>query len=123
MTHLRKGEIESFLAGRSSQEDRDRLLKHLLTRCEWCLRLFKNLAVPLMEDEPWAHAEEVPENAYDAPLARAAAGASRFAIRWRMNPSGWQEPGLSSIGLEDSARDFHSGRRRRSMAGHCAKLF
>ena len=51
MTHLGKGEIEAFLAGRSSPEDRDRLLKHLLTRCEWCLRLFKNMAVPLLEDE------------------------------------------------------------------------
>jgi tetratricopeptide (TPR) repeat protein len=83
MTHLGKGEIEAFLAGRSSQEDRDRLLKHLLTRCEWCLRLFKNMAVPLLEDEPWAHADEVPEDAYDAPLARAATGARRFATRWR----------------------------------------
>ncbi|MFY9821597.1 MAG: tetratricopeptide repeat protein [Thermoanaerobaculia bacterium] len=83
MTHLGKGEIEAFLTGRSSQEDRDRLLKHLLTRCEWCLRLFKNLAVPLLEGEPWAHAEEVPEDAYDAPLARAVAGASRFASQWR----------------------------------------
>jgi tetratricopeptide (TPR) repeat protein len=83
MTHLGKGEIESFLAGRSSQEDRDRLLKHLLTRCEWCLRLFKNLAVPLLEEEPWTLVEAVPEDAYDAPLARAAAGARRFAKRWR----------------------------------------
>jgi tetratricopeptide (TPR) repeat protein len=83
MTHLGKGEIEAFLAGRSSPEDRDRLLKHLLTRCEWCLRLFKNMAVPLLEDEPWAHADEVPEDAYDAPLARAAAGAHQFAMRWR----------------------------------------
>lgn len=83
MTHLGKGEIEAFLAGRSSPEDRDRLLKHLLTRCEWCLRLFKNMAVPLLEEEPWARAEEVPEDAYDAPLARAAARAHRFATRWR----------------------------------------
>jgi tetratricopeptide (TPR) repeat protein len=83
MTHLEKGEIEAFLAGRSSQEGRDRLLKHLLTRCEWCLRLFKNMVVPLLEDEPWAHADEVPEDAYDEPLARAAAGARRFATRWR----------------------------------------
>jgi len=83
MTHLGKGEIEAFLAGRSSEADRDRLLKHLLTRCEWCLRLFKNLAVPLLEEEPWAHVEEVPEGAYDAPFARASAGARRFATRWR----------------------------------------
>jgi tetratricopeptide (TPR) repeat protein len=83
MTHLGKEEIEAFLAGRSSQEDRDHLLKHLLTRCEWCLRLFKNMAVPLMEDEPWTQAEEVSEDAYDAPLSRAAAGARRFESRWR----------------------------------------
>ena len=83
MMHLGKGEIEAFLAGRSSQEDRDRILKHLLTRCDWCLRLFKNMAVPLLEDEPWAYAEEVSEDAYDAPLARAAAGARRFESRWR----------------------------------------
>jgi tetratricopeptide (TPR) repeat protein len=82
MTHLGKGEIEAFLAGRSSEADRDRLLKHLLTRCEWCLRLFKSLAVPLLEEEPWTHVEEVPEAAYDAPLARAAAGARRFAKQW-----------------------------------------
>src|SRR5260221_7503298 len=83
MTHLGKGETVGFPAGRSSQEDRDRLLKHLLTRCEWCLRLFKNLAVPLLEEEPWTHMEAVPEDAYDAPLAGAAAGARRFATRWR----------------------------------------
>jgi len=83
MTHLGKGDIEAFLAGRSSEADRDRLLKHLLTRCEWCLRLFKSLAVPLLEDEPWTHMEAVPEDAYDAPLARAASGARRFATRWR----------------------------------------
>jgi tetratricopeptide (TPR) repeat protein len=83
MTHLGKGEIEAFLAGRSSPEDRDRLLKHLLTRCEWCLRLFKNMAVPLLEEEPWTHVKEVPEDAYDAPLARAAAVAHRFAMRWQ----------------------------------------
>lgn len=83
MTHLGKEEIEAFLAGHASQEDRDRLLKHLLTRCEWCLRLFKSTAVPLLEDEPWAHAAEVPEDAYDAPLALALAGARRFKTLWR----------------------------------------
>jgi tetratricopeptide (TPR) repeat protein len=83
MTHLGKGDIEAFLAGRSSQEDRDRLLKHLLTRCEWCLRLFKSMAVPLLEEEPWAHVEKVPEDDYDAPLARAAAGARQFSRQWR----------------------------------------
>jgi tetratricopeptide (TPR) repeat protein len=83
MTHLEKREIEAFLAGRCSPEERNRLLKHLLTRCEWCLQLFKSVAVPLLEDEPWAHAEKVPEEAYDAALTRAAAGARRFATRWR----------------------------------------
>lgn len=83
MTHLGKGEIEAFLAGRSSETDRDRLLKHLLTRCEWCLRLFKSMAVPLLEEEPWVHVEKVPEADYDAPLARAAAGARRFSRQWR----------------------------------------
>ena len=83
MTHLGKAEIEAFLAGRASQEDRDHLRKHLLTRCDWCLRLFKNMAVPLLEDEPWAYVEEVPEEAYDAPLARAATRARQFATRWR----------------------------------------
>jgi tetratricopeptide (TPR) repeat protein len=117
MTHLGKGEIEAFLAGRSSPEDRDRLLKHLLTRCEWCLRLFKNLAVPLLEDEPWAHVEEVQEDAYDAPLARAAAGARRFATKWRSEterlerslalleqaPKGFRDPGF----LDQKARGLH----------------
>jgi len=117
MTHLGKGDIEAFLAGRSSQGDRDRLLKHLLTRCEWCLRLFKNLAVPVLEDEPWVHAEEVPEDAYDAPLARAAVGARRFATRWRNEserlerslallaqaPRGLRDPGF----LDHKARGLH----------------
>jgi tetratricopeptide (TPR) repeat protein len=83
MMHLGKGEIEAFLAGLSSREDRDRLLKHLLTRCEGCLRRFTSLAVPLLEEEPWAHVETAPEEDYDAALARAGAAAQRFTTRWR----------------------------------------
>ncbi|HEV7504618.1 MAG TPA: hypothetical protein VGS07_06890 [Thermoanaerobaculia bacterium] len=92
-------------------------MKHLLTRCEWCLRLFKNLAVPLLEDEPWAHAEKVPEDAYDAPLARAAVGARRFATRWNKEserllrslalleqaPKGFRDPGF----IDQKARGLH----------------
>src|SRR5258707_9904462 len=100
MTHLGKGEIEAFLAGRSSQEDRDRLLKHLLTRCEWCLRLFKNLAVPLLEEEPWTHMEAVPEDAYDAPPARASARARPFATPWRKEA----EPLARTLALLEQTR-------------------
>lgn len=83
MTHLGKGEIEAFLAGRSSRQDRDRLMKHLLTRCEGCLQRFLSLAEPLLEEEPWNHVEAVPEDAYDAALARAGAAARRFATQRR----------------------------------------
>src|SRR6202163_3868922 len=117
MTHLGKGEIEAFLAGRSSQEDRDHLLKHLLTPWEWGLRLFNNPARPLREKEPWTHVEAVPEDAYDAPLARAVAGARRFATRWRNEskrlsralalleqaPRGFRDPGF----LDQKARGLH----------------
>jgi Tetratricopeptide repeat len=80
MMHLGKDEIESFLAGRSSREDRDRLMKHLLTRCEGCLRRFMRLAEPLLEEEPWNHVEEVREDAYDAAIARAGAAARQFTL-------------------------------------------
>jgi hypothetical protein len=80
MMHLGKGEIESFLAGRSSRKDRDRLMKHLLTRCEGCLRRFMSLAEPLLEEEPWNHVEAVPQGAYDAAIARAGAAARQFAL-------------------------------------------
>ncbi|HEX3556151.1 MAG TPA: hypothetical protein VIA62_23270 [Thermoanaerobaculia bacterium] len=117
MTHFGKGEIEEILAGRASQEEWDRLLQHLRTGCEWCVHQLRACVRPLLKDEPWAHAEAVPEDAYDGAITRALAAARRFETRWSKEserlsqaltlldraPKGFRDPGFP----DRKARGLH----------------
>ena len=117
MTHFGKGEIEEILAGRASQAERDRLLQHLRTGCEWCVHQLRACVRPLLKDEPWAHAEAMPEDAYDAAINRALVAARRFEAQWSKEserlsraltlldqaPRGFRDPGFP----DRKARGLH----------------
>src|SRR5262245_8093555 len=83
MTHLGKGEIEGFLAGRLETADRRRVVLHLLAGCSFCGRRVKTLATPLLMEEPWTAAEEVAEERYEEAIRRVKAVAPSLLKRWR----------------------------------------
>lgn len=82
MTHLGKGEFESFLTDRLDAADRKRVLRHL-SGCSSCRRRLREAAEVLLGDEPWMVAEPVSEDQYDAALARSAVFARSLQKRWR----------------------------------------
>jgi tetratricopeptide (TPR) repeat protein len=82
MTHLGKGEIESFLTGRLNVAERKRMLHHL-GGCSPCRRRLRVAAEALLGDEPWMAAEPVAEEQYNEALARSAVFARSFVKRWR----------------------------------------
>jgi len=117
MTHFGKGEIEEILAGRVSQAERDRLLQHVRTGCEWCVHQLRAYVRPLLKEEPWAHAEAMPDDAYDVAITRALASARRFETQWSKEaerlsraltlldqaPKGFRDPGFP----DRKARGLH----------------
>lgn len=83
MTHLRKGEIEGFLAGRLEAASRRRVVRHLLDGCSLCRRRMKTVAAPLLAEDPWTVAPPVAEDLYDEALTRVRKGSRSWETRWR----------------------------------------
>lgn len=83
MTHLRKGEIEDFLTGRSDRANRRRILVHLLGGCSPCWQQLQDLAELLLGEEPWMAVKPVEEEQYEEVLVRASVFARDLGKRWR----------------------------------------
>lgn len=83
MIHLGKDEIRDFLAGRLDATGRRRVLGHLCSGCPRCQRQIQSFSAPLLLDEPWAAAEPIPEEQYEAAFTKLEITARSLMRRWR----------------------------------------
>jgi tetratricopeptide (TPR) repeat protein len=82
MKHLSMGEVERLVAGRLEAAARRRAVRHLLTGCKLCGGRLTDAAQGLFASG-LAAGNPREEEAYDAPIDRAAAAALDFQARWR----------------------------------------
>jgi tetratricopeptide (TPR) repeat protein len=82
MKHLSLAEVEALVGGRLNAAERKRTVRHLLSGCRVCGRRLAAAAPDLFFGETPSGVRSA-EDAYDAPLDRAAAAALDFQTLWR----------------------------------------
>jgi tetratricopeptide (TPR) repeat protein len=84
VTHLDENEVERFLGGDLSLEERRKVVRHLLTDCRPCHAKLVPLSEVLFQAEDLREdARGVQSFSYDAALARVASRARSYQIRYR----------------------------------------